>query len=389
MIYDCIVIGAGASGLMFSNIISKKLNTLVLEKNNSAGKKLLITGNGRCNLTNNLDNKEFLNNINHNKKYLYQTIYKFGPKEVINYFKLPLKNENGKIFPVSNDSSEVLNYLLKHKNTDIKYNNEVIKIEKENNKYILYTKNNIYKTNYLIIATGGSSFKRLGSSGDNIKFSKMLNQKTVPIYPCETSIILKNKYDLAGTSFDNIILKVNKKSFEGNLIFTHNGLSGHSVMSASEHIYLEKTKEIYIDFLPNITQEYIKKDMLENKNNSILNYLSTYFTKKFITFTLEYLNISNDNIKSINLKNIDLLINTLKNYKFSVKSVSDIDKAYVTGGGVDLKDIDTSNFSSKTNHNLFFIGEALDIHGPIGGYNLTLAFSSAYSAASYINENTR
>ncbi len=371
--YDVVIIGAGASGLMLASLLSN-MNVLVLEKTNSPGKKLLITGGGRCNLTNLKGNDEFLENIKHNKKYLYSTINKFGPFEVYDYFKsIGLKEEeDNKIFPKSDKASDVLNYLIKKTKCKVNYNEEVIRIEDN----LVTTNKNTYQTKYIVVATGGSSYIKTGSSGDHIRLCDLIKQPCVSLFPAETSIITNDKNNLAGTSFDNVYIHEFKES--GNLIFTHTGLSGSSIMKISEHIYLKNIKEITIDLLPLIDEKDLKE--LLHPEKYILNILNNFFSKRFSTYLLELCNIKNDLVKRLNHKNINDMINNIKKYKVSIKTVNDIKFAYVTGGGVDLKYIDTRTFKSKLN-DIYFIGECLDIHGPIGGYNLTLAFSTAYSCS--------
>ncbi len=372
--YDVIIVGAGVSGLMLANQLKTK-NYLILEKNSTAGKKLLLTGGGRCNLTNLKSNTDFLNNINHNKKYLYSTINFFGPTEIYNYFKkINLKKEtDDQIFPVSNKAGDVLHHLIK--NIKINYNEEVIDINiKEDYKEII-TNKNIYKTKNVVIATGGLSYPQTGSDGFYKKVCQKINQPVTKTFPAETGIILEKNYDLAGTSFDTVKIK-NLKS-EGNLMFTHKGLSGTSIMNVSGEIYLKQIKEITIDFLPQVTNfEQINQEL------SVTTLLNNYFSKKFTNYLLQMANIENNKkIKQINKKALEKLYNLIKNQTFKIKKVNDINIAYVTGGGVDLKQIDTKTFESKTNKGFYFIGECLDIHGPIGGYNITLALSTAASCA--------
>ncbi len=384
--YDVIVIGAGAAGLMFSNIVDKNLKTLVLEKNDKPGRKLMITGGGRCNLTNNKEIKEFLENVDYNYKYLYSTITRFGPKEIIEYFNIPLKEEKeNQIFPVSDKAGDILNYLLNNKKCEIIYNEEVIDVTKEGEVFLVKTSTGEYNSKRVVIATGGCSFSHLGSSGDHLKFAKRFNQEIVNVFPAETSINVNIDDSLPGTSFDNVEVKFNKKVYTGNLMYTHTGLSGTSIMKVSEHIYLNNIKEIKINYLPNIDIELFLED---NRDNNILTVLNKLFSKKFSKYIIDKINInSNLNIKSINKSDIIKLINIIHEDTIKVISVNDISKAYVTGGGISLKGIDTKTFESKTVPNMYYIGESLDIHGPIGGYNLTLAFSTAYSCAVHIKEH--
>lgn len=382
--FEVIIIGAGPAGLM-AGIMSEK-KTLIIEKNDIVGKKLLITGGGRCNVTNNKENREFLNQIEHNKKYLYSTINNFGPKEIINFFEthnVSLKEEeDGKMFPKANKSFVIKEALLNAYKGKINYNEDVEKIIKENDYYIVITNKNEYKTQKLVIATGGSSYKITGSTGDNLKFAKMLKQPVTEIYPAEIGVKLEKPTDIPGQSIDNVIVKVGKRKKEGNLLYTHTGLSGSSVMLISEYIFKDKINEIEIDLLPKYNEEEIK-NILNNydRNKEVHTFLEQYFSKRFSEYLLNYINLEkNIKIKQLNHKELNKLVETIKHIKYNVKNNEKIDLAYVTAGGIDLKYINTKTFESTINKNLYFVGEALDIHGPIGGYNITLALSTGYSA---------
>ena len=382
--FEVIIIGAGPAGLM-AGIMSEK-KTLIIEKNDIAGKKLLITGGGRCNVTNNKENRDFLNQIEHNKKYLYSTINNFGPKEIINFFKthnVSLKEEeDGKMFPKANKSFVIKEALLNAYKGKINYNEDVEKIIKENDYYIVITNKNEYKTQKLVIATGGSSYKITGSTGDNLKFAKMLKQPVTEIYPAEIGVKLREPTDIPGQSIDNVIVKADKRKKEGNLLYTHTGLSGSSIMLISEYIFKDKINEIEIDLLPKYNEEEIK-NILNNydRNKEVHTFLEQYFSKRFSEYLLNYINLEkNIKIKQLNHKELNKLVETIKHIKYNVKNNEKIDLAYVTAGGIDLKYINTKTFESTINKNLYFVGEALDIHGPIGGYNITLALSTGYSA---------
>ncbi|MEG0021334.1 MAG: aminoacetone oxidase family FAD-binding enzyme [Bacilli bacterium] len=378
--YDAIIIGAGPSGLMAGIQCHKKV--LIIEKNSNAGKKLLLTGGGRCNLTNKKDLNTFLENVNHNKKYLYSTINTFGPKEIMLFFEqknVKLKQEeDGKIFPVANKSFVILEALLNSYKGDIHFNEEVIGLEKGK----VITNKNIYETKKIIIATGGLSFPQTGSTGDNLKFAKMIKQPITNVYPAEVSINLIDPPNIPGTSIDNVLVKCGKIIKEGNLIYTHKGLSGTSVMLMSEHIFKEKYKEIEIDNIPYQSEEILAFKIKNfDQEKEIHTFLSTIFSKKYSDFILEKANIKRETkIKQLGKKNTIYIINILKHMKYSIKSVESLKNAYVTGGGIDMKFINSKTFESTINPTFYFIGEALDIHGPIGGYNLTLALSTGYSA---------
>lgn len=386
--FDVMIIGSGASGLMCRANLDEHLKVLSLEKTNSYAKKMLITGNGRCNITNNKDRENLLKEINYNKKYLYSSIYKFGPEEIMNFFKLDFKEEiDNRIFPVSDNSKDVLDDLICRRKFPINLNEYATSINKVNEYYEIITNKQKYFSKIVVIATGGCSFPHLGSTGDHLKFAENLKEKVIKPFPAETSIILNEKTNLAGTQFNRVCIKYNKMDSLGNLIYTHNGLSGESIMKISEHIYLGSDNEINIDFLPDKSREDLLAEILEKRDDLLYTFLKVYFSKKFSLYLINLLGLSKEIIiKQIYDKKITELINLIKNIKYTNIKVNDLKNAYVTGGGIDLKGINTNSFESKLNKNLYFIGESLDIHGPIGGYNLTLAFSTGYSCAYDINK---
>jgi flavoprotein, HI0933 family len=385
--YDCIIIGAGPAGLMASIALGPNKKVLIIEKNESAGKKLLITGGGRCNVTNLKSNNDFLNEIEYNKKYLYSAINTFGPYDIYNFFEsngvLLKEEEDNKIFPVSNKSKDILEILIRNINAEINYNEEVIGISSGE----VVTNKNVYKTKNIIVSTGGTSFKNTGSTGDHIGFAEMLKQPIIPLYPAEVGIILNNQPDLAGTSIENVEIKYLNIISTGNLMFTHKGLSGSSIMKLSEHIYKNDNKEIVIDLLPDLSKEELI-DIINNydREKEVVTLLNEYFSKRFSSYLTNKLNI-NKKIKSLSKVEIDNIIDILKSLAFNVKATENIDKAYVTGGGIDLKYINSSTMESTINKGIYFVGESLDIHGPIGGYNITLALSTGYLAGIKIKNN--
>jgi len=385
--YDVIIVGAGPSGLMASIESSKNFKTLIIEKNESPGKKLLITGGGRCNVTNYKSNKDFINEIDHNKKYIYSIINNFGPSDIFDYFnnrKAYLKiEEEGKVFPKSNKSVSILNTLINDTKAEIHYKEEVTKIKTGKIKEIITNKNS-YKTKNIIICTGGSSFKETGSNGDGIKFAKEIKQPTTPLFPAEARIILKDKTDLAGTSLENIEVKNENKSFSGNVMFTHSGLSGEAVMKLSEYIYKSSKKEIILDLFPAINNTDLINEINKfNREKELVTFFNQYFSKKFSLYLVSKLNI-NKKIKSLTKSDYENIIFLSKNLKYEVENVDKLANAYVTGGGIDMNFIDTKTMESKIHPGIYFAGETLDIHGPVGGYNITLAFASGYTAGKSI-----
>lgn len=390
--YDCIIIGAGPSGLMAGIKAKENNKILILEKNNKAGKKLLLTGNGRCNITNLKEEKMFLENIKTNKKHLYSTINNFSPSDIYTFFVsngIPLKEEeDNKIFPKSDKSFDILHVLLsKFTKEEIKYNEEVTKIDYEENNIKVITQNGMYLTKNIIVATGGASFKQTGSTGDHMKFANMLEQPTIDLYPCEVGILTKEKNNLQGTSFNNVKIKYLKHEKIGKLIYTHKGLSGSAIMELSEYIYQNEEKKIIIDFIPTKREEELIREINEfNKEKELSTYFVNYFTKRFTTYLIEKLNYNqNIKIKNLNTKMVHDIIKIIKEHEIIIDKVDDINNAYVTGGGIDMKYINSKTMESTIKKGVYFVGESLDIHGPIGGYNLTLALSTGYTAGISIN----
>ena len=392
--YDVIIIGTGPAGLMAAIQASKNNKVLVIEKNSKPGRKLLITGGGRCNVTNLKSNNNFIEQIDHNKKYLYSVINRFGPENIYNFFiqnNVALKEEKeNQIFPVSDNSNDILNALLKNIDPKIiNYNETVTEIIYKTNNIKVITNKDTYLTKKLIIATGGSSYKNTGSTGDHIILAKMLKQPITDLYPAETGIILNNKHDLAGISLNEVIVSFNKKEFTGNLIFTHRGLSGTSIMKASEHIYLNNIKNIFIDLLPDISKDnLINLINTYNREKELGTFLNEYLPKKLSNYIISKCNFPNNiKIKNLNKTQIIEFINNIKNCIFNVKEVCSIDEAYVTGGGINMKYINSTTMESTINKGVYFAGECLDIHGPIGGYNITLALATGYVAGTNVGAN--
>lgn len=384
--FDVIIVGAGPAGLMCANNL-KTDNYIVLEKKCKPLNKLLISGNGRCNLTNKKSNNEFLEVLEYNKKYLYSTINLFGPFEVFNYFSksIKLKEErDNKVFPLSDNAKDVYNVLVKDVDEKILCNSVVREIKKEGDFYGVYTQNEVYKCKCLVIAVGGASFPHTGSEGDHVKFSKSLGQECTKLYPAETSVLLEENFAYAnGISIDNVCVMVRKKKFFGNFLFTNSGLSGSAIMNASGFIAKENIKEIYVNFLPNEDVLNIINSSLDKEVTGAFN---LFLTKKLINVLFSDKDFFHKKMRSLSIEEKLFIVNEISNKKFMIKKVNDLKYAYVTGGGIDLNFLNTKTFESKTSKDLYFIGECLDVHGPIGGYNITLALSTGYSASENINK---
>lgn len=392
--YDVIVIGAGPAGIMASiTASSRSKKVLLIDKNNQIGKKLEITGGGRCNLTNLKNNNEFITAIPNNNKFLYSTLSNFNPQDIYNYFnnlgvKLKMENDN-RIFPMDNKSITIINALNKElidKKVNIKFNEIVTNIKKNNNYYIVITNNTEYKTKKIIIATGGASYPHTGSTGDGYKLAKLLNQPITKLYPAETFLISKEKSPLYGITIPYTEVTINNITVDGSLLFTHDGLSGPAIFKISEHVYkeLEKNNQatISIDLIPNISMnELIDKLQHFDSNKIIKTFISEFIPNRLTLYLLEISNINNNKkILELSKKEQHNLFYILKNYHVDIKNTGTIAQSFVTGGGIDLKYINPKTMESTINPGIYFIGELLDVHGHTGGYNITIALSTGYTA---------
>ncbi|MFH0818830.1 MAG: NAD(P)/FAD-dependent oxidoreductase [Patescibacteria group bacterium] len=395
MDYDTAVIGGGPAGIMAAiSAVKNNKRVVLIEKNNELGKKLLLTGGGRCNLTHDeFNTTKFLKSYGMNSKFLYSAFNIFGPEETIAFFNelgIKTKTEStGKIFPISNNAHEVRDKLLtelkKHK-VEIKLNS-VIKNLKE------------IKAKKIIIATGGKSYPVLGSTGDGYAWAKALGHTIISPQPVLTPIILNDAWlkQLSGLGFDNVKIKVvqnnrNIITSVGELLFTHFGLSGPMILNLSRDISsLKENKNIklQLDFFPDKELAVLHKDLQElfekYKQKNIKNILSYLLPEKVILVMLNNISINLETkcqqITKIQRKKI---VNSLKSFPLSFKGLGDFSRAMVTRGGVSLKEVDPKTMRSKLDKNIYFAGEVLDIDGETGGYNLQMCWSTGFVAGNSI-----
>ncbi len=389
--YDVIVIGGGPSGMIASIKASINNKVLLIEKNDELGKKLKLTGGGRCNLTNLKSIDYFLKEIPVNNKFLYSSLNKFGPKDIYDYFTnlgVPLKiEEDDKVFPMDNKSTSIIKVLNREmllNNVDINYNEKVFSIINKDNYKEIVTDKNKYKTKSVVITTGGLSYSFTGSNGDGYKFAKELNQEVTNLYPAETYLITKELLSLAGITLDNVRINYNKKRIEGSLLFTHNGLSGPSIFKVSEFVYKDLIDNEYItlsiDMVPNYSDNELLNKLNEyDQKKEILNFLKEFLPKRLIEYIFKEIDI-NKKINSISKIDKQKIISMLKDFKLIIKDTGSIDNAFITGGGINIKYINPKTMESTIHKDIYFAGEILDVHGHTGGFNLTIAFSTGYVA---------
>lgn len=397
--YNTIIIGAGAAGLMAA--YSRSLNNsdvLILEKNKIAGKKVLITGRGRCNITNNGTITDLINNTTRNKEFLYSSFYTFDNHrliELLNKNGLLTKVERGqRVFPVSDKAEDVVKTLIKLINgLQIKYNEEVVGIEKKRGEFIITTHNNIFSSSNLIIATGGITYPGTGSTGDGFKFAKQFGHKIIKPQGTLVPIIsnLKKLYDVSGVSVKNAKISIfaNRKKIDeqfGEFVFTHNGLSGPIILTLSDSI-IDQTNnvELRCDFKPavdfNELEERLLTDLASYPKQMIKTFITNYFPRSLGEFLLKSSGINLDTrLHQINRPQRHIILNMMKDFDLKYAGLSNGLQGIVTKGGVKTDEIDSSTMESKLIENLYFAGEMIDVSALTGGFNLQIAFSTGYLA---------
>ncbi len=403
-----IVVGGGAAGLISAYFSAKNGDKVVLiEKNEKLGKKLYITGKGRCNVTNDCDEREFLENVVTNPKFLTSAVYKFPPSEFYKFLneKVPLKIERGnRVFPLSDKASDItacLEKYCKQAGVEIKLNEKVLKINATDGKITgVTTDKSEYKANRVIVCTGGLSYPSTGSTGDGYKFAADLGIAVVPPVAALCGFNLKGEdfKPLQGISLKNVSFtaefngKVVYTAF-GEALFTHFGISGPIVISASSYLNRKDLKSVVfiLDLKPALTEEQldarILRDFEKFKGRAVKNSLDDLLLKAFIPLALKAAGISGE-IKNSTLSREDRkkLVHTIKNLKFYPASLRGVSEAIVTSGGVSVKEINPSTMESKKIKGLYFAGEVLDIDALTGGFNITAAACTAFVAGSSTEE---
>lgn len=406
-----IVVGAGAAGMLAAIYAARNGHeVLLLEKNDKAGKKLYITGKGRCNITNACEMEDLFKNVMSNPKFLYGAFYGYSNYDVIDFFEqLGLKTKierGGRVFPESDKSSEVIGVLLKELKrlqVDIRYQCEVEQILTEDSavKGVLIKKTQEkLSADNVIVATGGLSYPSTGSTGDGYRFAKSMGHSVTKLSPSLVPVNIKEielVKELQGLSLKNIEITVtsqNKVIYSdfGELLFTHFGVSGPVILSASSYLvpYMgQKDLTLSIDLKPALTKEQldtrILRDFDEFKNKQYKNALDQLLPRKMIQVIIALSKI--DPEKKVNLitkEERKRLVDTLKAMILSIDRLRDYNEAVITKGGITVKEINPSTMESRLISGVYYIGEVLDLDALTGGFNLQIAWSTAYLAGNSV-----
>lgn len=413
MYHDLIIIGGGASGLIAA-ITAKDfgIDVAIVEGTDRIGKKILTTGNGRCNISNNCIKPPFINYHSSNPNFKFNALDKLSLEDTKNFFLslgLPIiELKTGKLYPQSLQASSVVDILkmaIKDRNIPL-YTNCKIKDIHKGKKFKLSTTNDEHKlftANKIILACGGKTAPKTGSDGSGYNLAKSLGHSITPLVPGIVQLKLDYPHlrALSGVKFDGYVtLIVNneiiKKDF-GEILFTDYGISGPPILQvsalASQNTFNKRKTEIVVDLLPNYSKEELE-NFLEChfailSHRPIINALTGVIHKKIIPVLLKECGITNLQMPCYELswQEKAKIINTLKSWKFTCTGTNDFNQAQVTVGGIDTKDVYSDTLESKLVPNLYFCGEILDVHGDCGGFNLQWAWSSGYTVATSIAEN--
>lgn len=400
--FDVIIIGAGPSGLIAAITLAQHGQTVcLLDKNTKIGKKLMLTGGGRCNITN---AGEITPHIIRNPKFLYSSLAAFGPLAIMQWFEqagVALKTEaHGRVFPQSNRAQTIrdtLASLLDKYRVHQYFERTVTTIDFE--QRIVHTHNETFQYHNLIIATGGITYPTTGSSGDGFNFAKQLGHTIIPPLPAESPLlshdsVIQSKA-LQGLTFPDCVVSFQeaKKEIKNrhSLLFTHFGLSGPAALRMSfhleTHLQSHPNASITINFLPDETTDSLIYSFAsfqkEHPKKHIRAWIESLTQKRFADFIVQQGQLTTC-CADTSHKTRDFIIHMLTRFTLSISGTKGFDSAFVTAGGVHIKEMNPKTMASKYNPNVYFTGEVLDVHGHTGGYNLTIAFSTGMCAAKAI-----
>ncbi|MBQ4631232.1 MAG: NAD(P)/FAD-dependent oxidoreductase [Clostridia bacterium] len=398
------VIGAGPAGLLAAAFAAKNGNKVCLiEKNKIIGKKLLITGKGRCNVTNSASMEDFIANTAVNASFMYSAFYSFTNTDIMDIIEsegVKLKEERGgRIFPVSDRASDVRNALVSFASKQgVKFlHAEVKAVDKSEDGFVvIFADSKKLVASKVIVATGGVSYPGTGSTGDGYKIARKFGHKIVEPKASLVPLVTKEKYvsKLMGLSLKNIAVRLLKNGKEiysdfGEMLFTHFGLSGPVILSASSHMKGDGDYKIEIDLKPALDfktlDNRILRDFEKEKNKDFINALDELLPKKLIPTIVSLSGIGErTKVNSITREMRRTLVNLLKGLTFSVSGKRPVNEAIITSGGVCVKEINPATMESKLCSGLFFAGEVIDVDAYTGGFNLQIAFSTAFLAGNNV-----
>ena len=409
-----IVVGGGAAGMFAAIAAAKNGHQVTLyEKNEKLGKKIFITGKGRCNITNAADMEELFDAVVTNSKFLYSSFYGYTNQNVIDFFEdagVPVKIERGnRVFPTSDHSSDVIRALereMKKAGVKVCLNTEVKSVEAENGKFdrVVLKDTTTQTADACIVATGGLSYRSTGSTGDGFRFAESVGHKVTQCFPSLVPMETKEPWicELQGLSLRNVEAKIldgKKELYKdfGEMLFTHFGVSGPLIISASSYVgkkFMDKKGQkkeltLEIDLKPALTEEQLDqrvlRDFEENHNRQFKNAITKLFPTKLIPVMLELGGIDPEKkVNSIEKEERKQFVHLIKHFRMTLTGLRDYPEAIITKGGVNVKEIDPGTMESKLVKGLYFAGEVLDLDALTGGFNLQIAWSTGYAAGNAI-----
>ena len=409
-----IVVGGGAAGMFAAIAAAKNGHQVTLyEKNEKLGKKIFITGKGRCNITNAADMEELFDAVVTNSKFLYSSFYGYTNQNVIDFFEdagVPVKIERGnRVFPISDHSSDVIRALereMKKVGVKVCLNTEVKSVEAEKGKFnkVVLKDTTTQTADACIVATGGLSYRSTGSTGDGFRFAENVGHKVTQCFPSLVPMETKEPSicELQGLSLRNVEAKIldgKKELYKdfGEMLFTHFGVSGPLIISASSYVgkkFMDKNGQkkeltLEIDLKPALTEEQLDqrvlRDFEENHNRQFKNAITKLFPTKLIPVMLELGGIDPEKkVNSIEKEERKQFVHLIKHFRMTLTGLRDYPEAIITKGGVNVKEIDPGTMESKLVKGLYFAGEVLDLDALTGGFNLQIAWSTGYAAGNAI-----
>lgn len=396
------IIGAGPAGVFAAiNIKNENNQVYLLDKNNQIGEKLKITGNGRCNVTNAKYYDEFLENIIRNKNFLYSAFSRFDNFSMIDFLNKEgietVIEEDGKVFPKSSKSSEIIclfESLIREKGIRFIPKTEVEKIEKSD-CFLLETSRGKYEFDSLIIATGGRTYLKTGSTGDGYNFARSFGHKIINTKASLMPLYLEDRINVKALSLSDkkLCLKTMEKTYEirGDIMLTPNFITGPAAIKIQALAARDHLKILSIDFLPEYTYEMLDKKLIsifeDNSRKNLSNVLNLLLNDQLVSILLDRLKINKDmKVSEVSREDRKSILDSIKAFDLKMSQKENFDNAVITSGGVDLKEINPKTMESKLVKDLYFIGEVLDIDALTGGFNLQIAFTTAFAASLDIKE---